>query len=102
MATAVKTAYAHVTKEPGVCGGKAAIDDTRVRVADVVCLHQQGMSPQEILVRYPQLSLGQVHAALAYYYDHRDEIEATLRAEETAEEDHERAKAEYLSRQQGR
>lgn len=102
MATSAKTVYAHVTKEPEVCGGKAAIDDTRVRVADVVYLHRQGMNPQEILVRYPQLSLGQVHAALAYYYDHRGEIEATLAAEETAEADHERAKAEYLSRQQGR
>lgn len=36
MATAAKLVYAHIVKQPGYCGGKAAIDDTRVRVNDVV------------------------------------------------------------------
>ena len=102
MATAAKVTYAHIVKEPDYCGGKAAIDNTRVRVADVVHLHKQGASPAEILVQYPDLSRGQVHAALTYYYDHPEEIEATLALEETAEADYERAKAEHLSRQQGR
>jgi len=41
-----------------------------------------GQSPDDIVAELPQLSLAQVHAALAYYYDHRDEILAELRAED--------------------
>jgi uncharacterized protein (DUF433 family) len=61
MATATKARYAHIVKEPGYCGGKAAIDSTRVRVNNVVWLHKQGRTPQEILVEYPDLTLAQVH-----------------------------------------
>lgn len=98
MATAAKTVYAHITKTPGVCGGKACIDDTRIRVNNVVWLHKEGVAPGQILERYPDLSLAQVHAALAYYYDHVEEIEAELANEEQAAADFERRKAELLSR----
>lgn len=98
MATAAKVTYPHIVKEPGYCGGKAAIDDTRVRVANVVYLHKQGKTPEQILEAYPDLSLAQVHAALTYYYDHPDEIEETLKAEEGWDERHERRKAEALAR----
>jgi len=98
MATAAKVTYAHIVKEPGYCGGKAAIDHTRVRVNNVVFLHKQGKTPQEILVEYPDLSLAQVHAALAYYYDHRDEIEAELAKDDGWDERYEGRKAEALAR----
>lgn len=98
MATAAKVTYPHIVKEPGYCGGKAAIDNTRVRVANVVYLHKERKTPEQILEAYPDLSLAQVHAALAYYYDHPDEIEATLKAEEGWDERHERLKAEALAR----
>jgi hypothetical protein len=49
-------------------------------------------------VEYPDLSLAQVHAALTYYYDHVDEIEAEFAEDEGWEEEHERRKAEYLAR----
>lgn len=98
MATAAKTVYAHITKEPGVCGGNASLDNTRVRVNNVVWLHQRGNSPEQILTHYPDLTLAQVHAALVYYYDHLEEIEAELAEDEGWEEEHERYKAEALSR----
>ena len=41
MATAAKTVYSHVTKDPEVCGGKACIDGTRIRVVDIVSLKRQ-------------------------------------------------------------
>lgn len=100
MATAALPAtYAHVVKKPGYCGGKAAIDNTRVRVNNVVFLHKQGRTPEGIREIYPDLSLAQVHAALAYYYDHPAEIEAELARDEGFEERFERTKAEYLARQ---
>ncbi len=98
MATAAKTVYAHVTKTPGVCGGKACIDDTRIRVNNVVWLHKEGLAPGQILEHYPDLSLAQVHSALAYYYDHVEEVEAELANEEQAAADFERRKAEVLAR----
>jgi uncharacterized protein (DUF433 family) len=102
MATAPKATYAHIVKRPGYCGGKAAIDNTRVRVNNVVFLHNQGKNPEEIRVTYPDLSLAQVHAALAYYYDHKEEIEAELAADADWADEHEREKAEHLSRRPAR
>jgi uncharacterized protein (DUF433 family) len=93
MATVAKLVYPHVVKEPGYCGGKAAIERTRVRVNNVVFLHKKGKTTDEILVEYPDLKPAQVHAALAYYYDNKDEIEAALATEDGWDERHERRKA---------
>lgn len=102
MATAPKLVFPHIVKERGYCGGKAAIDDTRVRVNNVAFLAKQGLTPQQILEHYPDLTLAQVHAALTYYYDRTDEIEAELAAEDQAAEDFERRKAELLERRPAR
>ena len=73
-------AYPHIEKTPGVCGGKACIAGTRIRVLDIVGLKRRGFEPEEMLRMYAvPLSLAQVHAALAYYYDHPEEIEASIR-----------------------
>lgn len=79
------TAEAHrITRKPGVCGGRACIDGHRVRVIDVVTWSEhQGMTPDEIVSHVPSLTLGDVHAALAYYFDHVDEIQEEARAERT-------------------
>jgi uncharacterized protein (DUF433 family) len=98
MATAAKTVYPHILKEPGYCGGKATIDSTRVRVNNVAWLAKQGKTPQEILDHYPDLTLPQVHAALLYYYENTEEIEAEFTAEEGWDERHEQRKAEALAR----
>lgn len=98
MATAAKaTGYPHIVKEPGYCGGKAAIDNTRVRVNNVAWLHKQGRTTAEIQESYPDLNLAQVHAALTYYYDHVDEIEAEFAREDEAEANFEQRKAELLA-----
>ena len=89
--------YSHITKIPGVCGGRPAIDATRVRVLNIVYLHKQGYTLEQMLEEYP-LTLAQVHAALAYYYDHREEIEGYIKEDEAWDERHERDKAEFLSK----
>lgn len=79
MATTTTHVYPHIIKDPEVCGGKACIEGTRIRVVDIVGLHRHGHSPEQMLNVYAApLTLGQVHAALGYYYDHPDEIEASL------------------------
>jgi uncharacterized protein (DUF433 family) len=73
----------HIEVTPGVCGGKPRIAGHRIRVQDVVLWHERmGMSPEEITVTHPGLTLSDVYAALAYYYDHLDEIRGFLEQEE--------------------
>ena len=99
MATVAKMVYAHITKDPKVCGGKACLDNTRIRVMDIVELQREGKKPEEMLhVFAVPLTLAQVHAALAYYYDQREEIEASFAEDDRWEEEHARAKAEHLAR----
>ena len=75
--------HTHIVQTPGTCGGRPRIDGHRVRVQDIVIEYEsQGLSPEEICREHPGVSLAQVHAALAYYYDHRDEIEAEIRADD--------------------
>ena len=69
----------HIEVTPGVCGGKPRIAGHRIRVQDVVVWNEsQGCSADEIIARFPQLSLSDVYAALAYYHDHRDEIQRDM------------------------
>ncbi|MBM4087170.1 MAG: DUF433 domain-containing protein [Planctomycetes bacterium] len=73
----------HIEATPGVLGGKPRIAGHRIRVMDIVAWHEKrGMSPDEIATMiYPQITVSDVHAALAYYFDHRDEIEAEFQRE---------------------
>lgn len=68
----------HVTRTPGVCGGKPCVAGTRIRVWDIVALTELGRSPDEVLVAYPRVTIADVYAALAYYHDHRDEIDREI------------------------
>jgi uncharacterized protein (DUF433 family) len=73
----------HIEITPGTCGGKPRIAGHRIRVEDVVVWHERmGLSADEIVRRYPQLKLAEIYAALAYYYDHREEIDAQMEADE--------------------
>jgi uncharacterized protein (DUF433 family) len=79
-ATPLPTISEHIGIRPGYCGGKPHILGHRIKVEDVAIWHEKmDMSPAEIVEHYPAITLAQVHAALAYYYDHRDEIEADIR-----------------------
>lgn len=101
MATAARTVYSHITKDLEVCGGKACIDGTRIRVMDIVSLKRQGCPPERMLEAYPSLNLAQIYAALSYSYEHPEEIDASFEEDRSWEIDHERAKAEYLTRKTG-
>ena len=72
----------HIQSQPGVCGGKPCITGTRIRVQDVYVWHElQGLSADEIVSRFPQTTLASVYAALAYYWDHREEIQVQMQDE---------------------
>lgn len=81
--TPTKTQYLHIVRTPGVVGGEPRIDGHRIRVRDIVAARDLGgLVPEEITANvYPELTLAKVYAALAYYEDHRDEIEQATQNE---------------------
>jgi uncharacterized protein (DUF433 family) len=73
--------------------GRHWIDDTNVKVIEVVLDHTgYGWSADEIHRQYPYLSLAQIHSALAYYFDHKQEIDEEIQRQR-AEYEELRAKA---------
>jgi uncharacterized protein (DUF433 family) len=67
-----------IESTPQITGGKPRIAGHRISVQDVAIWHERmGRSPDEICAEY-DLSLAEVHAALAYYFDHRDEIDRSI------------------------
>jgi uncharacterized protein (DUF433 family) len=73
------TIHEHIEIVPGTGGPKAVIKGHRIRVQDVaIWCERLGMSVDEVVDQYPQLTMADVHAALAYYWDHRDEIESRI------------------------
>src|ERR1044072_2061459 len=66
---------AHIELKPGPRGPRARVQGKGVLVQAIVAWHQLlHMTPEEIAANHG-LTLGEVHAALSYYYDHRDEME---------------------------
>jgi uncharacterized protein (DUF433 family) len=79
----IPTIASHIEITPGTCGGKPRIAGTRIRVDHIAILHERmGLSADEIISRYPHLSLADVYGALTYYYDHREQIDADMLAGE--------------------
>jgi uncharacterized protein (DUF433 family) len=70
-----------IVSTPGICGGRPRIDGHRIQVEDVAVWHERmGMSPDQIVSEYPSITLADVHAALAYYHEHRERIDADIDA----------------------
>ena len=76
-----KVLHPHITSDPRICGGSPCLEGTRISVRTIVVyvLHH-GVSPEELLAYYPQVSLAAVYDALSYYYDHRVEVDAEIAA----------------------
>ena len=79
------TSYRYLTKRPGVRSGRTIIEGTRLGVHDVIGLLQNGETIDTLIARcFPDLTRAQVYECLAYYEDHRIEIDALV-AEQMAE-----------------
>lgn len=72
----------HIEISHNIRGGKPRIAGTRIAVEDVAVMHlKMGYSLMEIAGKY-DLSLASVYAAMAYYFDHRDEIDSRMAEED--------------------
>ena len=69
----VTTAYKHIVLDDK---GVALIANTGMKVIELVQSHQAyGWSPVELHFQFPHISLGQIHSALAYYWDHKHDLD---------------------------
>lgn len=70
------TAYEHiVTDERGV----PLVEGTTTKVVELVLdVLAHGWSPDEVQFQHPHLTLGQIHSALAYYWDHKEELDRDI------------------------
>jgi uncharacterized protein (DUF433 family) len=71
------TDITHIVSTPGIRSGKPRIRGHRIAVHDIAIRSREGLHPEEIAELY-RLTLGEVHAALSYYYDHRDRIDREI------------------------
>ncbi len=74
--------FEHIEITPEVCGGAPHIAGRRITVADIAMWHKRAGWSSEKIARQFGLTPGQVHAALAYYFDHKIEIGEEIREEE--------------------
>src|SRR4051794_9033331 len=72
----VETRYEHIVLQddrvPWIAG-------TTMKVVELVTAqHAHGWSPEELVFQFPHLTLGQVHSALAYYWDHQEALDREI------------------------
>jgi len=73
----------YIVKTPGVCSGQPRIAGTRIKVKHVYnWVERMGMTPAQVVDEYPHLTMAQVHAALAYYWSHCNEIRQDIENED--------------------
>jgi uncharacterized protein (DUF433 family) len=87
----VETAYRHIVLDEN---GAPVIAGANTKIGELVAeMQAHGLSPEELCYQLPHLSLGQIHSALAYYWDHREEVGRDL--------EHRRELGERLRRELG-
>lgn len=79
MSLALKmNAYPYIGSDRGIADGAPLIMGTRITVRTIAGYYQLGMTVDEILTSLSHLTPSQVHSALAYYFDHQDEVDDDL------------------------
>lgn len=77
-----ETDIKHIVRDVNIYGGRPRIAGHRISVHDIAVCHNGGYTPDQIASElYPTLTLPEVYAALLYYYEHKDEIDAEIAAE---------------------
>lgn len=72
----ISETYRYIVRSDGVRSGNASVEATRVAVHDVIGLLQNGETVDSLIAScFPQLTRSQVYECLAYYEDHRGEID---------------------------
>ena len=67
--------HPHISKDKEVCGNRSIVTGTRIPVWSIIKWYKLGMSVEDIIRDFSQLTPSQVHDAFSYYYDNQAEIE---------------------------
>ena len=72
----------YIVRDDGICGGQPRIAGTRLKVQHIVLEYEyMGWTPDQICDAHPGIGLAEVHAAISYYYAHKDEIDEAIQAD---------------------
>ena len=74
----IATSYRYVVQSPGVRSGLPIVEGTRIGVHDVVAMIKTGASVDEVVASFPRLTRAQVYECLAYYEDHREQLDPLI------------------------
>jgi uncharacterized protein (DUF433 family) len=77
-----KLDFRNIERDQARCGGQPIVAGTRIRVATILACYRQGMTVEEIVQQLVPLKPADVHDALAYAYDHLDQIESDLASDD--------------------
>ena len=85
--SSIEPSYRYISRTPGVRGGHARVEGARVAVHDVIGLLQNGETIDSLIANcFPALTRAQVYECLAYYEDHRGEIDVLVARQMSAGE----------------
>jgi uncharacterized protein (DUF433 family) len=74
------TSHPYIVINKNVCNGSPIIEGTRTRVIDIAIEYEvMGRSPDEIIRSHPNISLHEIHDALSFYYENRDELDQKIK-----------------------
>ncbi|MBK8553285.1 MAG: DUF433 domain-containing protein [Ignavibacteria bacterium] len=71
--------YPYITRDSKILNGIPIIKGTRISIRAIAGYYQLGMSVDEILTSLQHLSPSEVHSALAYYFDNKEEIDKDIK-----------------------
>lgn len=77
-----KVNHPYIEADERICGGSPVIKGTRMRVVDIAVEYEYlNCTPDEIISAHPHLKLEQVHDALSYYYENRNELDEKIKSD---------------------
>lgn len=77
----IATSYRYIVQRAGIRSGYPIVEGTRIGVHDVVAMTRTGASVNQIVQSFPALTRAQVFECLAYYEDHRNELDPLVEAQ---------------------
>jgi len=82
--TAKKIRHPYVSINSKISRGQPVISGTRIKVMDIAVRYElMGLSADRIIDEYPHLKLEQIHDALSYYYEHKEELDRKYREDQS-------------------
>jgi uncharacterized protein (DUF433 family) len=77
----IATSYRYIVQRAGIRSGYPIVEGTRIGVHDVVALIKSGASVDEVVQSLPKLTRAQTFECLAYYEDHREQLDSLIEAQ---------------------